>query len=86
MGSPGPRAFGSDVIETARCGASPCATRPRSGRSLWQEQVLLVDDQARSIDCCDALVPRRDRHVRPCRPIYVSASVFVAELMEEDTE
>jgi hypothetical protein len=30
----------------------------RSSRSLWQEQVLLVDDQARSIDRCDAHVPR----------------------------
>jgi hypothetical protein len=58
----------------------------RSSRSPWQEQVLLVDDQARSIDRCDVHVPRRDRHVRPCRPIYVSASVFVAELMEEDIE
>lgn len=37
----------------------------RSSRSLWQEQVLLVDDQARSIDRGDAHVPRRDRRVRP---------------------
>lgn len=28
MGSPGPRAFGSDAIEPPRCGASPRATRP----------------------------------------------------------
>jgi hypothetical protein len=86
MGSPGPRAFGSDVIETARCGASPCATRPRSGRSLWQEQVLLVDDRhGRSIAVTPTFHVETGAFDRDGQ-LASRRRVFVVEFIEEDAE
>jgi hypothetical protein len=57
----------------------------RSSRSLWQEQVLLADDQARSIAVTPTFHVETGTFDRDV-PVWVSASVFVVELMEEDAE
>jgi hypothetical protein len=84
MGSPGPRAFGSDVIETARCGASP-RDQTRSSRSLWQEQVLWTIRHDRLIAVTPTFHVETGTFDRDGR-LAVSAPVFGVGLMEGDAE